>query len=160
MELIQHYLLPCLWAFLACSGFCALYNIHGLGIVLCSLGGSLGWLVYLVAEALGTGATLAAFLAGLVIAAYAETMARIRKCPASGYLPAGAGSGRLLYGAGLLCWRDRAFSCRGAGDPGNRGRIGHRRAAGVLRGADAEQFFAEKEVAPCLAMILSCWTPI
>ena len=86
MELIQHYLLPCLWAFLACSGFCALYNIHGLGIVLCSLGGSLGWLVYLVAEALGTGATLAAFLAGLVIAAYAETMARIRKCPASGYL--------------------------------------------------------------------------
>ena len=62
MELIQHYLLPCLWAFLACSGFCALYNIHGLGIVLCSLGGSLGWLVYLVAEA------------------------RIRKCPASGYL--------------------------------------------------------------------------
>lgn len=86
MELIQHYLTPCFWAFLACAGFCLLYNIHGFGIVLCSLGGSLGWLVYLVAEAQGTGKPLAAFLAGLAIAAYAEAMARIRKCPASGYL--------------------------------------------------------------------------
>lgn len=86
MGTIQHFLLPCVYAFVACSGFCLLYNIRGFGIVLCSLGGSLGWLVYLVAQAAGGGGAVPAFLAGLSIAAYAEIMARIRRCPASGYL--------------------------------------------------------------------------
>ncbi len=86
MELLTHFLLPCAYAFLACTGFCLLYNIRGFGVVLCSLGGALGWLVYLLAEYAGTGKTVASFIAGLSIAAYAETMARIRKCPASGYL--------------------------------------------------------------------------
>lgn len=86
MELLNHFVFPCAYAFLACAGFCLLYNIRGFGVVLCSLGGTLGWLVYLVAEYAGTGKTLASFIAGLSIAAYAEIMARIRKCPASGYL--------------------------------------------------------------------------
>ena len=86
MELIQHYLLPCLWAFLACSGFCALYNIHGLGIVLCSLGGSLGWLVYLVSAPLVGSDLIQAFLAALVIAVFSELMARVRRCPVTAYL--------------------------------------------------------------------------
>lgn len=86
MELLDHFVLPCAYAFLACAGFCLLYNIRGFGVVLCSLGGTVGWLVYLVAEYAGTGKTLASFLAGLTIAAYAEIMARIRKCPASSYL--------------------------------------------------------------------------
>ena len=86
MELLNHFLLPCAYAFLACAGFCLLYNIRGFGVVLCSLGGTLGWMVYLLAEYAGTGKTIASFIAGLSIAAYAEAMARIRKCPASGYL--------------------------------------------------------------------------
>lgn len=86
MELLTRFFLPCFYAFIACAGFCLLYNIRGFGIVLCSLGGSLGWLVYLLAQSAGQGAALAAFLAGLAIAIYSEVMARIRKCPASGYL--------------------------------------------------------------------------
>lgn len=86
MEVLNGYVLPCLWAFLACAGVCLLYNIHGFGIALCSLGGAWGWLVYLVAETAGAGKPIAALLAGLAIAAYAEIMARVRKCPASGYL--------------------------------------------------------------------------
>lgn len=39
--------LQCLAAFLACSGFCVMYNVHGWGVVLCCLGGALGWAVYL-----------------------------------------------------------------------------------------------------------------
>ena len=86
MEILTRFFLPCVYAFVACCGFCLLYNIRGFGIVLCSLGGSLGWLVYLLAQTAGQGDALAAFFAGLAIAAYAEVMARVRKCPASGYL--------------------------------------------------------------------------
>ena len=86
MELLTGYVLPCFYAFVACTGFCLLYNIRGFGIVLCSLGGSLGWLVYLLSQAAGQDTAISSFVAGLAIAAYAEIMARVRKCPASGYL--------------------------------------------------------------------------
>ena len=33
MELISGYVLPCLYAFLACIGFCFLFNIHGIGFL-------------------------------------------------------------------------------------------------------------------------------
>lgn len=84
--MLKELFLPCLYAFMACAGFCLLYNIRGFGIVLCSLGGSWGWLVYLLAQRAALGAALASFLAGIAIAVYAEVMARLRKCPASGYL--------------------------------------------------------------------------
>ncbi len=86
MTVLTEYLLPCLWAFLACVGFCILYEIHGFGMILCALGGSGGWLTYLLIQKFSGSGVAAAFVAGLVIAAYAETMARLRKCPASGYL--------------------------------------------------------------------------
>ena len=86
MSLFTQYVLPCAYAFLACAGFCLLYNIRGFGIVLCSLGGALGWLVYLLSQSAGASIPLAAFCAGVAIAVYAEVMARLRKCPASGYL--------------------------------------------------------------------------
>lgn len=86
MDLLTQYILPCLWAFLACAGFCVLYNIHGLGIVICSAGGAWGWLVFLLAEHFIGDRFTAALLAGIGIAVYSEVMARIRKCPVSGYL--------------------------------------------------------------------------
>ena len=33
--------LPCLWVFLACVGFCLVFNIHGPGMLICILGGVL-----------------------------------------------------------------------------------------------------------------------
>jgi len=86
MEVLIQYFLPCLWAFAACAGFCILYNIHGLGIVICSAGGAWGWLVYLLAKHLLGSHFTAALLAGIGIAVYSEVMARIRRCPVSGYL--------------------------------------------------------------------------
>ncbi len=79
------YFLPCFWAFLACIPFCVLFNIHA-GIFICSFGGALGWLVYLLAGPLFHSDLIQAFVAAMVISAYAEIMARIRKCPAIGYL--------------------------------------------------------------------------
>ena len=39
--------LPCLYSFLACVGFCIVYDLRGKVLVLAPLGGSIGWLVYL-----------------------------------------------------------------------------------------------------------------
>ncbi len=84
-EIFTHYFLPCLWAFWACAAFCVLFNIHT-GIFICAAGGALGWLVFLVTAPLVQSDLIQVFIAALVISAYAEIMARIRRCPAIGYL--------------------------------------------------------------------------
>lgn len=76
-------LIPC---FIGCLGFCILFNIHGWGMVLCALGGVLTWLVYSLLVHLGYSDLIGYFWATLFSAAYSETMARVRKCPAIGYL--------------------------------------------------------------------------
>ena len=81
------YFLPCLWAFLACAGFCVIFNFRTVsGMLICCTGGALGWLTYLLAHSAWASDLLGYFLAALVISAYAEIMARVRKCPVTGYL--------------------------------------------------------------------------
>lgn len=76
------YAAPCLCAFLACVAFTMVYNIHGVGKLICGVGSALGWLVYLLA-----GETVfAAFLAAASIGTYSEIMARVRHCPVTAYL--------------------------------------------------------------------------
>ena len=76
------YILPCLCSFLACVGFTLVFNIHGVGKLICGVGGALGWLVYLLA-----GSTIfAAFLAAAAIGVFAEVMSRVRRCPVTGYV--------------------------------------------------------------------------
>ena len=87
MELLQEFMLPGLWAFLACVGFGLVYNIHGVGILICGLGAALGWLVYLIVQRIpGSGSIVAAFAAAAAIAVFSECMARLRRCPVTGYL--------------------------------------------------------------------------
>lgn len=86
MELIAPYLLAVLFAFVGAGGFAVIYNIHGAGILICAFGGALGWLVYLASAPLLQSEITQSFLAAIVISAYSETMARIRKCPVTGYL--------------------------------------------------------------------------
>lgn len=82
MDVLTRYLLPCLWAFFACSGFAIIFNIRDWGIAVCCAGGALGWLIYLL-----LGSTIpAAFFAAAFIGIYAETAARLRRCPVTGYL--------------------------------------------------------------------------
>ena len=82
MELWSQYILPCLCAFAGCIGFTLVFNIHGPGKLIAGCGGALGWLVYLLA-----GETiLAGFLAAMAISLFSEVMARIRRCPVTGYL--------------------------------------------------------------------------
>lgn len=80
------YYLPCIWAFLACIGFSLLFNIHGVGMFICAGGGALGWLCYLLTAPLVHSDIIQSFFAALVISAWSELMARLRKCPVTSYL--------------------------------------------------------------------------
>lgn len=105
-EWFFYWLLPCLYAFLACAGFCFIFNVHGPGILLCSLGGALGWLIYLLAEFLSPNIMLRFLLAATAITVYSEIMARVRHCPVTSYLiiallPLVPGSG--IYDAMRFC---------------------------------------------------------
>ena len=85
-ELILSYFLPCLWAMAACVGFGLIFNVQGRGVLITGLGGALGWLVYLVVMSFQPSDILAAFVAAMSIAVYSELMARVRRCPVTGYL--------------------------------------------------------------------------
>lgn len=79
------YFLPCLWAFLACGGFCVILNVRT-GSLFCCCGGALGWLIYLLAMLACANELLSYFLAAMGISLYSEIMARVRKYPVTGYL--------------------------------------------------------------------------
>ena len=84
---LSDYLVPCLSAFAACLGFCIIFNIRAPGMVICSIGGGLSWLVYLLVGPLtGYSDLLQSFWAAVFLSAYSEGMARVRKCPVTGYL--------------------------------------------------------------------------
>ena len=76
----------CLYSFLGCLGFAFLFNIHGPGALLCTLGGVLAWILYDVVYRITGSDLIAYFWAALGSSFYAEIMARIRKCPAIAYL--------------------------------------------------------------------------
>ena len=81
------YFMPCVYAFLACIGFSLLFNIHGAaGMLICAGGGGLGWLCYLLTTPLVHSDIIQSFFAALVISAWSEGMARVRKCPVTSYL--------------------------------------------------------------------------
>lgn len=81
-----HPLLYCLFAALGCLGFCFPYNVWGRGMLLCGLGGALGWGAYLAVQALGGNVYVCNLAASVAVSVYAEVMARVRKCPATSYL--------------------------------------------------------------------------
>lgn len=102
------YLLPVLFAFIGAGGFAVIYNIHGGGILICAFGGALGWLVYLASAPLLQSEITQSFLAAIVISAYSEAMARVRKCPVTGYLL--VASFPLVPGGGIYYTMEHAIN--------------------------------------------------
>lgn len=100
--------LPCVYAFVACIGFCILFNIRSTGILICALGGALGWFVYLVSAPLLQSDLLQSLVAAMAASAYAEIMARVRKCPVTPY--ALLASLPLVPGAGIYYTMEHAIS--------------------------------------------------
>ena len=79
-------IIQCLSAMVGCYGFSILFNIHGPGGLLCVIGGTLTWGVYLAAIELSGSSLAAYFWSSLFASFYSEIMARIRKYPAISYL--------------------------------------------------------------------------
>ena len=92
-------IISCLGCLAGCLGFALFYNIHGKGAFLCTLGGGRTWQEYCLCMEAGYRILVAFFFATIAASIYAETMARIRKCPALIYLVVAIFP--LLPGAGI-----------------------------------------------------------
>ncbi len=80
------YLVKGISCLIACLGFVIIFNIHGLGALISSIGGVCTWIVYVLVRD-NTGAAIwGFFLAAVFAAVFAEVMARVRKAPAISYL--------------------------------------------------------------------------
>ncbi len=77
--------LSCLYSLAACLGFCLVYNLRGMKMLFASLGGALGWLVYLLCAGMHND-VMQFFLATIALSIYAEIMARIHKTPVMVFL--------------------------------------------------------------------------
>ncbi len=84
--MIKDFFLPCLYAILASTGFCIIFNIRQpKRILFASLGGGLAWAIYLLAAPSGSD-LFCYFAATIGLSVYAEVMARLFKCPATEFL--------------------------------------------------------------------------
>ena len=81
-----HLWFEALACFIACCGFVILFNIHGLGRILCAIGGVIAWICYRIVVVQSGSDIFAYFVATVVVAFYSEIMARVRKAPAIPYL--------------------------------------------------------------------------
>ena len=110
--------LPCLYAVLACGGFCLIFEVKKpLFVLLCSLNGGVSWLVYLLLEGVCPQATRY-LIATIVVSVLAELMARVLKAPATiflivGIIPLVPGGG-LYYTMEALLSGDTALFTRTA----------------------------------------------
>ncbi|WP_272508987.1 threonine/serine exporter family protein [Clostridium ganghwense] len=70
-----------LYALIATLGFAVLFNIKGKNILFASIGGSVGWFVYLLTLTYSPSKIFAMFLASIALSIYSEIMARVLKAP-------------------------------------------------------------------------------
>ena len=82
----HHAVIQCIGTVVGCIGFIIVFNIHGMGFLLCSLGGALVWITYKLTATFVGSEILGYFFGGVIAAVYAEIMARVRKYPAISYL--------------------------------------------------------------------------
>jgi uncharacterized membrane protein YjjB (DUF3815 family) len=66
--------------------FCILYNIRGADMLIASVDGAFGWLVFVLLTPVVSSDVVRYFFSAVAISVYAEIAARIRKHPVTGYL--------------------------------------------------------------------------
>ena len=72
--------MACVWSFFACAAFCLVFNIRGKMMLFTSIGGAIGWLVFLLLSPVKND-IVQFFFASMVTSIYSEIMARICKRP-------------------------------------------------------------------------------
>ena len=80
------FLIESLACAVGCIGFSFLFNVRGKGLILCIIGAIICWSVYVLVLMMGGNDNAAMLIGSIVAAIYAEIMARVRKCPAIGFL--------------------------------------------------------------------------
>lgn len=100
-------LIECLSAFIACVGFAFIFRVHHHPrfAVIGSLGGTLGWLVFLICGNF-QNELISYFIAMTVVSLFAEMAARIYKAPATIFIIIGCFPlvpGRGIYQTMLYC---------------------------------------------------------
>lgn len=91
-------ILQIICAFIATLGFGILFNVRDKNLLFASLGGALGWLVYLISMNMNNSVMMSTFIASLIISIYAEIFSRVLKNPVTMFLicaliPLAPGSG-------------------------------------------------------------------
>lgn len=81
-------LLDSFYAFMCTMSFSILFNVKGLKIIYASLGGALGWFIYLKFLSLGADTITSLFFASMIISACSEILARIVKSPVTTFVVA------------------------------------------------------------------------
>ncbi|MCY6958568.1 threonine/serine exporter family protein [Clostridium brassicae] len=84
--MIDNLLLNCLYAFMATLCFAILFNIRGKNIFFTSLGGAIGWFVYIFALQHSASKIFAIFLGSIALSIYSEIAARVLKAPVTIFL--------------------------------------------------------------------------
>ncbi|WP_458863719.1 threonine/serine exporter family protein [Acidaminobacterium chupaoyuni] len=79
------YILPFLYAYIACLAFSFIFGLRGKFIFLAPLGGSICWTLYLALN-FTQNDLIQSFLATMAVAIYSEILARIYKAPATMFL--------------------------------------------------------------------------
>lgn len=74
------------YALISTLGFAVLFNIKGKNLLFASIGGAIGWFVYLLTLTYYPSKTFAMFLASIALSIYSEIMARIIKAPVTIFL--------------------------------------------------------------------------
>ena len=138
------FLATCLFAGIGCAGFSILFNIHGPGGIICTIGGIASWAVFYLSQRSGCSEVLSYFWASLFASLYSETMARIRKYPAISYLVVSVFP--LIPGAGVYYTMNYAvrgemdmFAYKGM----NTAAIAGTMAVGILLGSTAFRIYAQ-----------------
>jgi len=80
------YVMQLATAFAGSLGFAMLFHVRREKLLLASLGGLLAWGVYLLVGIASDQDVVRYFVASVVLTVYAETMARVVKCPATLFL--------------------------------------------------------------------------
>lgn len=82
----MEYTMQLVTAFLGSLGFAMLFHVRREKLLLASLGGLLAWGVYLLMGLASDQDVVRYFVASVVLTIYAETLARVVKCPATLFL--------------------------------------------------------------------------
>lgn len=79
----MRYIMELTTAFLGSLGFAMLFHVRSQKLLLASLGGLLAWGIYLLMGFVTDQDVVRYFVASVVLTVYAESLARIVKCPAT-----------------------------------------------------------------------------